>query len=80
MMYRLHRFDKTKIINIFSSLARILHTDRNEEAAKVGWGQADEHFDAGLYVSIPPKSQCESNTTSTLASRAPQVIGMKYAG
>jgi NAD(P)H-hydrate epimerase len=24
MMYRLHRFDKTKIINIFSSLARIL--------------------------------------------------------
>ena len=63
-----------------TALARIFHTDRDEEAAKLGWGKADEHFDAGLYVYILSKSQCESNATSTLASRSPQVIGVKHLG
>ncbi len=43
-------------IVLFKPLTRIFHTDRDEEAAKLGWGKADEHFDAGLYVSILTRS------------------------
>ena len=56
----------------FFSLARIFHTNRDEEAAKTDGIRQTQHFDAGLYVSIPPKSQCEFERSIHEPSRSPQ--------
>ena len=38
------------LIALQRALAWIFHNDCDEEAAKVGWGEVDEFFDAGLSV------------------------------
>ena len=47
-----------------SGLTRIFHTDRHEEDAKADGARRAMKSDAGLYVYILSKSQCESNAGS----------------
>ena len=68
------------IIKITRFLTRIFHTDRNEEAAKADGARRAMKSDDGCVCVHTARGRLRDQRSIHMASRPPQVIGMKYAG
>jgi type II secretory ATPase GspE/PulE/Tfp pilus assembly ATPase PilB-like protein len=82
----LRLYPKEKIENLIKEyysqkvLARIFHTDRDEETAKAHEVRQTNIVTPGYMCTALPKSQCESNATSTLPSPVSTVDECEISG